>query len=95
MTQLNRRRFLSSGIAAAGGGVLGALGLSGVADAAPGGTAGTQGARLLHIDGHEITSGWTFTAADGTTPPGNQVASAQRITGLKPASSCRARRSRA
>lgn len=94
MTQLNRRRFLSSGIATAGGGVLGALGLSGIADAAPGGTTGTagtagtaatQGAHLPCIDSHEITSGWTFTAADGTTPPGDQVASAQRIAGLKPA----------
>ncbi|MFJ3695175.1 glycosyl hydrolase 2 galactose-binding domain-containing protein [Streptomyces sp. NPDC090052] len=92
MTQLNRRRFLSSGIATAGGGVLGALGLSGVADAAPGGgttgTAGTpnsQSTHLVRTDGREITSGWTFTAADGTTPPGNRMASAQRITGLKPA----------
>ncbi|MGQ4513055.1 glycosyl hydrolase 2 galactose-binding domain-containing protein [Streptomyces sp. DW26H14] len=84
MTQLNRRRFLSSGIAAAGGGVLGTLGWSGVADAAPRSTA-TGADRPLRIDGHEITSGWTFTAADGTTPPGDQVASARRITGLKPA----------
>ncbi|WIX77069.1 glycoside hydrolase family 2 TIM barrel-domain containing protein [Amycolatopsis carbonis] len=82
MTQLNRRRFLSGGIAIAGGGALGALGLSGTADAAPGGTAG---ARPLHLDGREITSGWTFTAADTTTTPGDRFASAQHLTGLKPA----------
>ncbi|QRP50341.1 glycoside hydrolase family 2 TIM barrel-domain containing protein [Amycolatopsis sp. FDAARGOS 1241] len=82
MTQLNRRRFLSGGIAVAGGGVLGALGLSGVAAAAPGGTAGKN---PLHLDGDEITSGWTFTAADSTTAPGGRLASAQSIDGLKPA----------
>jgi beta-mannosidase len=79
VTQLNRRRFLSSGIAIVGGGALGALGLSGIADAAP------ADAGPLLIDGHEITSGWTFTAADGTTVPGDRLASAQQIAGLKPA----------
>ncbi|WP_037914429.1 glycoside hydrolase family 2 protein [Actinacidiphila yeochonensis] len=82
MTQLNRRRFLSSGIAVAGGGVLGTLGLPGVADAAP---ADAAGARPLHDDGHEVTSGWTFTAADDTTVSGGGLASAQHVAGMKPA----------
>ncbi|MCU1679653.1 MAG: beta-galactosidase [Amycolatopsis sp.] len=86
MTQLNRRRFLSSGIAIAGGATLGALGLSGTADAAPGETAG---AHPLHTDGHEITNGWTYTAADGTaygnTLSGNGLASPQPMPGGKPA----------
>ncbi|WP_432846236.1 glycoside hydrolase family 2 protein [Amycolatopsis sp. CA-161197] len=82
MTQLNRRRFLSGGIAIAGGGALGALGLSGIADAAPDSTAG---GRPLHLDGHEITGGWTFTAADATTATGDRFASAQQLAGLKPA----------
>lgn len=82
MTQLNRRHFLSSGIAVAGGGVLGALGLSDVADAAPAGTAGT---RPLRIQDREITSGWTFTAADDTAASGDGLASARHIAGMKPA----------
>ncbi|NDZ79593.1 beta-galactosidase [Streptomyces sp. SID10853] len=82
MTQLNRRHFLSSGIAVAGGGVLGALGLSDVADAAPAGTAGT---RPFRIQDGEITSGWTFTAADDTAASGDGLASARHIAGMKPA----------
>jgi mannosylglycoprotein endo-beta-mannosidase len=76
VTQLNRRRFLSGGIAIAGGGVLGAFGLSGVADAEPGG-------RPLVIGGHEVTSGWTFAAADGMT--GSLLSGPQHVAGLKPA----------
>ncbi|MGW4488658.1 glycosyl hydrolase 2 galactose-binding domain-containing protein [Amycolatopsis sp. NPDC004368] len=74
MARLNRRRFLSGGIAIAGGGALGALGLTGTAGAAPAGTSGAQ-----------ITGGWSFTAADATTAAGDQFASAQHIAGLKPA----------
>ncbi|WP_030903362.1 glycoside hydrolase family 2 protein [Streptomyces sp. NRRL F-5126] len=84
MTQLNRRLFLSSGIAIAGGGLLGTLGESGIAEASPGGAASTR--RLpLHIDGHGINSGWTFTAADGTTVPGARLASSRPVAGMKPA----------
>ncbi|WP_328609041.1 beta-galactosidase [Amycolatopsis sp. NBC_00345] len=85
MTQLNRRRFLSSGIAIAGGGALGVLGLSGTAGAEPGSAPGTAGTPALSTGGREITSGWTFTAADGTTSPGSRLSSAQGIAGLKPA----------
>ncbi|HEY2061756.1 MAG TPA: glycoside hydrolase family 2 TIM barrel-domain containing protein [Amycolatopsis sp.] len=81
MTQLNRRRFLSSGIAIAGGGALGVFALSGTANA-QGTPAGSQ---ALHTDGHEITHGWTYTAAEGTTLSGNQLAGAQAVAGLKPA----------
>lgn len=82
MTQVNRRRFLSGGIAVAGGGVLGAFGLSGVAGAVPGGTAGGQ---PLRVDGREITGGWSFAAADGTPVSGAQLASGRQVAGLKPA----------
>ncbi|GAA3547457.1 hypothetical protein GCM10022222_33840 [Amycolatopsis ultiminotia] len=82
MTQLNRRQFLSSGIAIAGGGALGAFGMPGTASAAPGGTAAGP---PLHIDSHEITRGWTYAAADGTALSGDRLASAQPVAGLKPA----------
>ncbi|WP_405779964.1 glycosyl hydrolase 2 galactose-binding domain-containing protein [Streptomyces sp. NBC_00859] len=82
MTQLNRRRFLSSGIAVAGGGVLGALAMPGLAAAA---TGGTDSARPLHTDSHEITGGWTFMAADSTTVPGEAQAGARHVAGMKPA----------
>ncbi|MET9258777.1 glycoside hydrolase family 2 TIM barrel-domain containing protein [Amycolatopsis sp. NPDC004079] len=77
MTQVNRRRFLSGGMAVAGGGVLGAFGLSGTAGAAP-------DARSSQASGGEIGSGWTFAAADGTAA-GSALSSAQNIAGLKPA----------
>ncbi|GAA1026495.1 MULTISPECIES: glycosyl hydrolase 2 galactose-binding domain-containing protein [Amycolatopsis] len=77
MTQVNRRRFLSGGIAVAGGGVLGAFGLSGTAGAAP-------EARPPQVGGGEIGSGWTFVAADGKAA-GSALASAQDVAGLKPA----------
>lgn len=82
MTQLNRRRFLSSGITIAGGGVLGALGLPGVAGAT---TGGSSDPHPLQVGGHEITSGWTFAAADGTTASGGGLSSAQPVAGMKPA----------
>jgi beta-mannosidase len=85
VTQLNRRRFLSSGLAIAGGGALGVLGLSGTAGAETASAPGTAGAPALLTGGREITRGWTFTAANGTTSPGSQLASAQDIAGLKPA----------
>ncbi len=78
MTQVNRRRFLSGGIAVAGGGVLGAFGVSGTAEAAP-------DARPPQVGGGEIGSGWTFVAADGTAADGSVLASAKDVAGLKPA----------
>ncbi|WP_037358084.1 glycoside hydrolase family 2 protein [Amycolatopsis orientalis] len=77
MTQVNRRRFLSGGIAVAGGGVLGAFGVPGTAGAAP-------EARPLAVGG-EIAGGWTFVAADGTSADGKVLASAENVAGLKPA----------
>ncbi|MGW7536559.1 glycosyl hydrolase 2 galactose-binding domain-containing protein [Amycolatopsis sp. NPDC054798] len=78
MTQVNRRRFLSGGIAVAGSGMLGAFGLSGTAGAAP-------QARPPQTGGGEIGSGWTFVAADGTAADGSALASAESVAGLKPA----------
>ncbi|WP_101440451.1 glycoside hydrolase family 2 protein [Amycolatopsis echigonensis] len=78
MTQVNRRRFLSGGIAVAGGGVLGAFGVSGTADAA-------SDAGPRQLGGGEIGSGWTFVAADGTAADGSALASAESVAGLRPA----------
>ncbi|WP_406633454.1 glycosyl hydrolase 2 galactose-binding domain-containing protein [Amycolatopsis sp. WGS_07] len=75
MTEVNRRRFLSGGIAVAGGGVLGAFGLSGTAGAASEARPG----------GGEISRGWTFVAADGTAMSGKTLSSAAEVAGLKPA----------
>ncbi|WP_020660117.1 glycoside hydrolase family 2 protein [Amycolatopsis benzoatilytica] len=78
MTQVNRRRFLSGAVAAAGGGVLGASGLSGIAAADPAG-------RPFHSGGKEITTGWTFAPADAATAPGATMSSAGQVAGMKPA----------
>ncbi|ATY12677.1 beta-galactosidase [Amycolatopsis sp. AA4] len=76
MTQVNRRRFLSGGIAVAGGGVLGALGIADPAEA---------DARPVPVGGGEIGSGWTFAAADGMAADGSALASAGNVAGMKPA----------
>ncbi|WP_326835414.1 sugar-binding domain-containing protein [Amycolatopsis rhabdoformis] len=85
MARLNRRRFLASGIAVAGGGALGALGLGGTAGAAPDTAPDATAGHPVRLDGQEITGGWTFTAADATTAPGSRLSSGQQIAGLKPA----------
>ncbi|MDT8913172.1 glycosyl hydrolase 2 galactose-binding domain-containing protein [Amycolatopsis sp. PS_44_ISF1] len=85
MTQLNRRRFLSGGIAIAGSGAIGALGLSGTAAADPGRAAEAAGAPALHGGGGELTRGWTYRAADGAALSGRRLSGAQNIAGLKPA----------
>ncbi|MBB4689051.1 glycoside hydrolase family 2 protein [Amycolatopsis jiangsuensis] len=89
---MNRRRFLSGGIAIAGGGALGAFGLSGTASASGTTVSSTAAAgRSLCAGGTEIASGWSYAAAGGTALSGGPMAGGAALSGdrlaagLKPA----------